>query len=313
MRFRFAVTMTILVVAGGCRRVGPDESEKGRPFVEDRTTVWYPDSRTPIQADRPNLGPIDGGSLVKYLGDGPRQLVTIVIEPEDTLELYVRWSGRSLEELFRWNPDVRKRGLIPGEGFRLELTPGEFDRFNGTRRAFLAEARALREMGREVAEVILHTVCEGETLKDILDRYPTSLEMLEKLNPKLRLTGIRAGQVLRVPILADPARDSPALPGPKPPAPPPIPVPPGHPKPQTVQPDPPPSRPDPIRVVENSPSSANASAPVTIEYVVQPGDTAWVIARHRFQVGLEALAEANPGIDLERLRPGMKLLIPTSR
>lgn len=309
MRVRLWAVVAILMVAGCRRGVGEDSP---KPLLEDRTGVWYPEGRGPPQGDRPNLGPIDGEVLVRQVGEGPPQSVNIRIEPEDTLELFVRWTGRPLEDLFRWNPEVRERGLVPGEFFRLVLTPGEFDRFSGTRKAYLAEARALREMGREIAEVVTHTVSDGETLKDILERYPTSLDLMEKLNPRLRLTGIRPGQVLRIPLLTATGKETPALPGPRPPAPPPVPVPPDRPKPQTVQPATPLTDPAPVQVADVTGGPSRTPVAGVVEYVVQPGDTAWVVARHRFKVGVEELARANPGVDLDRLRPGMTLRIPRS-
>lgn len=307
--------LLVLFLVVGCRRVDPGEGRagEGAPLPEGRIGTWYPEDRRPSRGERPNLGPIDGRVLVRQVGEGPPETFTIRIEPEDTLDLFVQWTGQPLEVLFQWNPEAREKGLVPGDGFRVVLTPGEFDRFNGTRKAYLAEARTMREMGLEVREVVAHTVSEGETLKDILDRYRTSLDLMEKLNPRLRLTGVRPGQVLRIPLVGAAGEETPALPGPKPPAPPPVPVPPGPPKPQTVQPGPPAgNKAPPQETAEASTKGGRSGSPVSgrIEYVVQPGDTAWVVARHRFGVGLQDLAEANPGVDLARLRPGMRLVIP---
>ncbi len=306
--------LVVILVAMGCRRVDPGEGRAGEgpPLPEGRTGTWYPQDRRPSRGDRPNLGPIDTQVLVRQVGEGPPETFNIRIEPEDTLDLFVQWTGRPLEVLFQWNPEVREKGLVPGDWFRVVLTPGEFDRLNGMRKAHLAEARTLREMGLEVREVVAHTVAEGETLKDILDRYHTSLDLMEKLNPRLRLTGVRPGHVLQIPLVGATGAETPALPGPKPPAPPPVPVPPEPPKPQTVQPDPPPENKTPAEAAEVSTGGGRSGTRVSgsIEYVVQPGDTAWVVARHRFGVGLQDLAEANPGVDLDRLRPGMRLVIP---
>ncbi len=302
MALRF-VLLAVVFGAMACRRAETGDSARRKaPLVEDRTIGWYPEERR--RADQTSLGPVDPQVLVRELGDGPPETFNIRIEPEDTLDLFAQWTGRPLDVLLQWNPEVRTKGLVPGEWFRVVLTPGEFDRLNGTRKAYIAQARATREMGLEVQEVVTHTVAEGETLKDLLERYPTSLDLLEKLNPKLRLTGIRPGQVLRIPLVS---KDSPALPGPKPPAPPPVPVPPSDPKPQTVQPVAPSRGGSPKAQVAQG---IRRDSPAETVYVVQPGDTAWVIARHRFGVGLQDLAEANPGVDLERLRPGMRLVIP---
>lgn len=312
MRWEFRA-LGVVLLAVACRRVDPGEGRagEGAPLPEQRAGTWYPEDRRPSRGERTNLGPIDSRVLVRQVGEGPPESFNIRIEPEDTLDLFVQWTGRPLEVLLQWNPEVRQKGLVPGDGFRLVLTPGEFDRFNGMRKAHLAESHTLREMGLEVREVVVHTVVEGETLKDLLDRYPTSLDLMEKLNPRLRLTGVRPGQTLRIPLVGETGAETPALPGPKPPAPPPVPVPPAPPKPQTVQPGAPaPNQAPPPQTAGASGTRSGPQASGRIEYVVQPGDTAWVVARHRFGVGLQDLAEANPGVDLDRLRPGMKLVIP---
>ncbi|MFZ5824984.1 MAG: M14 family zinc carboxypeptidase [Bacillota bacterium] len=47
------------------------------------------------------------------------------------------------------------------------------------------------------------------------------------------------------------------------------------------------------------------------QYVVQPGDTLWAIAR-RFGLSVAALQRANPGVDPLRLRVGQRLVIPSA-
>lgn len=277
----------ILLMLLGCRRAEPFKGQKrDQEWHEQRISTWYRQGE-----EEDEFGVVDRKVLIKKLAEGPAEPVVIFLEPEDTLDLLARWSGHTVEELLKWNPHVKQKGLVAGEPFTLVITPGEFDRFSGERKAYLAEARVRAQEGQQIQDVITHTVSEGETLKDILNTYNTNLELLEKFNPKLRLTGLRNGQVLRIPLLA-PKKETPALPGPKPPAPPPVPVPPPNPKPQTVD-------------VQGNNDFA--------EYVVEPGDTAWVISKKKFGVTLEELEAANPGIDLERIRPGMKLKIPKKR
>jgi len=251
------------------------------------------------------LGPIQPETIVAQVQEGPPEPCTILIEPEDTLDLFVQWSGHNLRELLEWNPGVRSRGLVAGDGFRMVLTPLEFKRFSGARKAYLAEVRSRRELGLEIREVIRHPVQEGETLRDLLERYPTSLDLLEKMNPRIRLTGLVPGQVLNIPLLESRRGVEPALPGPKPPAPPPVPVPPPPPKPQTVQPREPPEGSGRPAVAQGARSPDAATT-----YVVQDGDRAWFLATRKFGVSIEALAAANPGVDLDRLRPGMRLNVP---
>jgi nucleoid-associated protein YgaU len=271
---------------------------------------------------------IDPEVIHRAEADGQKSRYGILLEPEDTLDLFARWTRRSVAEMLKVNAAAKEHGLVPGEMFNLMLTPGEFARFNGARTAYLAKARTRQESGVEVVSVVRHEVAEGETLRTLLDRYPTSLDLLEKLNPTLRLTGIRAKQVLNIPIVAGAPRDNPAMPGPRPPAPSPVPQPPPEPTPVVAAPEaaPAPARapakkPEPAKALASASDKAKAQAKAAGEakakapaavatYVVQDGETASVIAHKRLKVKLADLAAANPGVNLDRIRPGQKLKRP---
>lgn len=55
--------------------------------------------------------------------------------------------------------------------------------------------------------------------------------------------------------------------------------------------------------------AADECPPSYIVYVVQPGDTLWKISR-RYRTTVDALIEANPGIDPNNLQVGQKICIP---
>jgi len=277
----------------GCRGI---ESEPGRQYNHSlfpgaRTDrEWYPkNSDKPLWRGRVDLGPIDPSIIVDHMLQGPRERYNINIAPDDTLSLYAKWTGRSVQELLKKNPAAQRHGLVSGEGFHLLLTPGEFARFNGSRKAYLAAVKTRREQGVEVIDVKFHRVRDGETLRSILDRYGTDMDLLEKFNPRVRLSGIHGNQVLNIPIVAPSTADKPSMPGPKPPAPLPVPRPPEEQRPVTVDSDP----------------KAYGD-----HYVVRSGDTAWDVARSKLHVSLDALGAANPEINLDDIRPGMRLTVP---
>ena len=56
---------------------------------------------------------------------------------------------------------------------------------------------------------------------------------------------------------------------------------------------------------------AGHAAPPWTTHRVAAGESAWVIAVQRHRISLQALSEANPNINLERLQPGMVLRIPS--
>jgi LysM repeat protein len=225
--------------------------------------------------------------------DGPAQTYTIKVEPEDTIELLSKWSGHSVQEITTWNRELKTKGLVAGDFVRLILTEAEARKFKGQRDAYLADARTRQKMGLSVRKVVRYKVKEGETIQAILKNFNTTIDLLEKMNPASRLSRLRAGQEINIPIVA---LDEPALPGPQPPNPPPVPEPPQNPRPITAQPAP--RKPDGTQVSQ------------TVIYVVQSGDTAWVISRKKVQCTLEQLEALNPDVDLSRLKAGMKIRVP---
>ena len=66
----------------------------------------------------------------------------------------------------------------------------------------------------------------------------------------------------------------------------------------------------PARITEPAVGASTASAE-TMVFPVAAGDTLWGIAK-RFDVTVEALIAANPGIDPLHLREGQNLRVPTS-
>jgi LysM repeat protein len=298
------LAVLVVVAAAGCRQVGKDVEQKGfRLLGTERSAEWYPGSGGERGVD---LGPpVNPETILLPVYDRPPERFDVRIVPEDTLDLYAKWTRRPVADLMRLNPEVRERGMVAGEVFHFFLTPGEFARFNGARNGYLATTRAQPDAG--VLTHVRHEVREGETLRDILVRYATTVDLLERHNPGIRVAGIRPRQVLDVPIVGDDRRDQPAMPGPRPPSPPPAPTPPRDPKPVTATPAPAPKA--PVAPPAPSPAAPAAAAAPTV-YVVQAGDIMGVIAKDRLHVTRKALREANPGVDLDRLRPGQKLKVP---
>jgi len=295
----FVLATSVAAAAQGCRGVEPEPPAPHSPamFPEARTAPeWYRSSGGLLAGKAgDDLGPVDPKLLVQQ--DAALSGYTVSIEPEDTLDLYSKWTGQGIAKLLSNNPDARAHGLVAGDAFRLILSGSEFARFNGARKAYLATVRSRKEQGVEVLGIAKHEVREGETVRDLLGRYSTDLDLLEKLNPSIRLAGVRAGQVVNVPIVARPSTD---LPGPRPPAPAPVPQPPSPQPPVTAS-------------APKAPAEQPRSAPPSGRektYTVEPGDTAWIVARKKLGVAVDDLSAANPGVDLARLRPGQRLKVP---
>ena len=284
-RLTLVITAVFFVT---CRGISPQDQEEPKTtiFPAQKSTEWYP--ATPETK-------IDPKTMVQHMLDGPAQAYTIMLEPEDTIELLSKWSGHSVQEITTWNPEIKKRGLVAGDFVRLILTEAEARKFKGQRDAYLADARTRKQMGVSVGKVVKYKVNEGETLQDILRKFNTTIDLLEKMNPASRLSRLRAGQEINVPILAS---EEPALPGPEPPNPPPVPQPPQNPRPITADP------------AGKKSQELRVGKPAI--YEVQPGDTAWVISRKKLKCTLEELQALNPNVDLSRLKAGMKIRVPSA-
>ncbi len=196
---RGLAVMTTMLVA--CRGVEPEPAPQHShtlfPSLAAMDGVYAGPGRRTL-----DLGPVDPKLMIQATGTGPVTSYDVRVEPEDSIELFARWTGRSVTQLLRWNPG--RSGLVAGEVFHMELSPNEAARFGGARMAYLAGRRARQESGTEVVGTFKHEVAEGETLKEILVRYNADLDALEKLNPGLCLSGIVPGRVLTIPITPRP-------------------------------------------------------------------------------------------------------------
>lgn len=297
MNRRVLIVLFLAFVA--CRKVGKDVEQQGFRIL----------GSNPVPEESVDLGPPPKPeAILVQVHDQPQERYDIMIEPEDSLELYAKWTGRSVKELLRLNPEVRERGLVPGEIFHLFLTRIEFNRFSGSRTGYLMLRRNLEK--NSVITRASHTVKQNESLTDILLKYPTTIDLLERENPNIRIDELRANQVIVIPIVSEEQRDRPALPGPKPPAPPPVPVPPQDPKPLTTSPSITPKNAKPVTASSKMTTKNVSPAKTTGIYVVQRGDVIGTVAKQKLKVSIEDLRKANPGVNLDRVRPGQKLKVP---
>ena len=51
----------------------------------------------------------------------------------------------------------------------------------------------------------------------------------------------------------------------------------------------------------------------TVEHVIRPGDSLWILARRRYQVPVWLLRQFNPDLDFDRIKPGMVVKFPSLR
>ena len=51
----------------------------------------------------------------------------------------------------------------------------------------------------------------------------------------------------------------------------------------------------------------------TVEHVIRPGESLWILARRRYQVPVWLLRQFNPDLDFDRIKPGMVVKFPSLR
>jgi LysM repeat protein len=264
-----------------------------------------------ISRERDPLG-IDGSDdsasiIMRELQRGPTEDYPIIIEPEDTLNLFAEWSGLTVVELLRLNPSVKDSGIVPGQSFNLKLSAGTKSMFKGLRDAYRIKALQKREKGSAIAREVTHVVAEGETLQMIIAGYDTTIDLVEKLNPEVRMLNLRPGDALKIPIVASgkgEVRDR--LPGPPAPGPAPVPVPPSRETRKLLVDGP------PMIVRDSVPQQKKPVArPVQKRkpYSVKKGDSVRGLCK-AMKITAAELAAVNPGVDLKSMRPGQKIYVP---
>lgn len=282
--------------------------------------VWYPEDRDE-KTDFKAKGEV---ALKHYTYQGKSEIHQVFVVPEDDLNLFVKWIGKksvTVSTIIKWNPGIKNTGLVPGEAVYLHLTPLEETSFSSERAIYLTHVRAHKGHQTVIQKKIDHIVKANETIKDILDQYDTDLTLLEKFNSRPRLTNLHEGEVVVVPIVAKSRQKSERLPGPPAPAPAPIPEPPKQRKPVVAAPEKPVEAGKVVKqastVVKPVAKAKDPKTAVTVkkaksqkEYIVQPGDSGWVIATKRLGIDIKKLQSVNPGVDISKLQPGQRLVVP---
>nr|WP_290668624.1 LysM peptidoglycan-binding domain-containing protein [Ardenticatena sp.] len=124
---------------------------------------------------------------------------------------------------------------------------------------------------------VVYTVQQGDTLADIAARFGVTVEALRAAN-NLSSDTLQVNQALTIPLTPTPTPEQ-------------------SPVAETATPE---ATPTPV------PPTAT---PATRTYVVQPGDTLYLIAQ-RFGVSMDAIIQRNPNINPDNLQVGQELIIP---
>lgn len=128
--------------------------------------------------------------FVKY--QDPWQYDEVEIENATYLSSIAKHAGISIEEIKRYNPEL-KRGVTPprAHGYRVKIPAGK-------KEIFLASYDPEEEEALVIGRSFKHRVRRGETLSSISRRYGVSIELLLETNRLQRRSIIRTGQYILV-------------------------------------------------------------------------------------------------------------------
>lgn len=205
------IVLSVLLAAafllGGCR-----DFRVGQGHQQDHALLTLSQPKSPKSASE--LGSVGEGALssktvnaemiVKATDKGPTDPQSITITGADTLPALASWAGLTVDEFLRKNPSLRYKSLVEGDALVLNLTQGEFRKFHGQRKVAVARWQIRKDAGgRDPVRTVEHVMADGEGVADLLVKYNTNEDLLMSANGAVRIGSLRAGQTVKVPILAE--------------------------------------------------------------------------------------------------------------
>jgi len=191
----------IVVVAGGCRQF-----PRGMDSVDHSLIPGDDEGAWKSEIALGSTGRTIRAELVMAeAARGAPERLQFIASEADSLALLASWARMEPEAVLRQNPHLGSGRDLSGKPVTLELDPATAARFRALRGVHLARWQQRDEQGIQVVGVVEHVVQKGETLGDLLRRYPTTEDLLARENGYLRLTAIREGHKIRVPRVKAPS------------------------------------------------------------------------------------------------------------
>ncbi len=214
----------------------------------------------------------DAENSVINLIERTRQKQLIDPYPEETAQLYAEWSGVSTEELLFLN---EAGGPQYGRKYALSLTHSELSEFMKRREMYWSD-RSTKHTENYHVSIVDYTVKRGDSLVEIATKNKVPLWLLVRYNRAYDPRKLQPGQVLMLPVLKE-------------------------------------------REVVEEEGRAIATAMTPDEQLgdhvhrilMQKGEKVYLFARWA-GIDLEDIKKANPGVDLNVVRVGQKLVLPCS-
>jgi len=202
-----SLLLVAVLVLGGCR-----DFRVGQGHQQDHSLLTL--SQQKSQKNGSEIGSVGEGALssktvnaeviVKATDKGPADPQSITITGADTLPALATFAGLGVDEFLRKNPSLRYKTLVEGDALVLNLSEGEFRKFHGLRKVAVARWQMLKDAGgRDPIRTVEHVMVDGEGVADLLVKYNTNEDLLMSANGAVRIGSLRAGQTVKVPILAE--------------------------------------------------------------------------------------------------------------
>lgn len=216
----------------------------------------------------------------------PIVTATYIVKPGDNLTRIAQWHGTTPEAIAKQNGFGTSRRIVVGQRLLITANPAK------------------------IVKPVVHTVAKGETLSGIGKRYGVDAADIAKRNGLNTKKAIRPGQVLQIPPRAKPDKTNPkATPEKNSPS-----APADKNKAGATTSTTPSAKPESRgkSASHDAASPKDAAPPPPKTYVVKPGDSLSVIAA-RHKVSVAALTRANGISKKKPIRPGQRLVIPSTK
>lgn len=129
---------------------------------------------------------------------------SIVVQPLETLGHYADWLGIRTQRLRDLNGLSFREPVVVGQRLRLPLADDGVPDFESRRIAYHREQQDAFFRRHRIAGVRDHRLAEGESIWILsLRKYDVPIWLFRQYNPELDLARIRAGTVVRFPVLKD--------------------------------------------------------------------------------------------------------------
>ncbi len=138
----------------------------------------------------------------KTPGGTPFKYDEVTVEKSADLAVLAKCAGIKVDELRKFNPELRQHATPPEEPYTLKIPSGKEE-------MFLAAFSALNDDQRFAPQYMVHVVQRGHNLSWIAKKYSVSMHQLASFNKIKNFHRLRIGQKLTIPVPGVPS--TPAL------------------------------------------------------------------------------------------------------